>query len=67
MTDFSQPNDKPGTCIKCSGSGQYAWGAVVNGKPTHTGMCYSCKGTGHQDAAQIRCNETYNRHVIITL
>lgn len=64
MYDLSQPNDREGTCVKCKGSGRYAWGAFVNGKPTHSGMCYSCRGTGKQDRRQIKRNETYNRHKI---
>ena len=64
MYDLSQPNDKPGTCIKCKGTGTYSWGACVNGKMTNSGTCFSCKGTGRQDKAQIRCNRTYNRHKI---
>jgi len=33
MYDLSQPNAKPGTCIKCKGSGSYGWGACINGNP----------------------------------
>ena len=29
MYDLSQPNDKPGTCIKCKGTGVYGWGAIA--------------------------------------
>ena len=64
MYDLSQPNDRPGQCGKCKGTGAYAWGAVVNGRPSHTGTCFSCRGTGRQDARQIRTNHTYNRHKI---
>src|SRR5215831_6814876 len=64
MYDFSQPNDRPGTCCKCKGSGTYSWGAVVNGKPAHSGTCFSCRGTGRQSSRQIRRNRTYNRHKI---
>ena len=67
MTDFSMPNATPGKCVKCKGSGEYCWGAVVNGKPTHKGRCHSCQGTGRQDAAQIKRNETYNRHKVVTI
>lgn len=62
MTDFSMPNDKPGECCKCRGTGVYAWGAFVNGKPTNQGTCFSCRGTGCQDLRQIKRNECYNRH-----
>jgi DnaJ-class molecular chaperone len=61
MYDMSQPNDKPGQCGKCRGSGEYRWGAVINGKSQHSGKCNSCGGKGHQDAADIRRNEAYNR------
>ena len=64
MYDLSQPNDKPGTCCKCKGTGIYRWGASVNGKMTNTGPCWSCKGTGKQDQKQIRTNHSYNVHKI---
>ena len=64
MYDLSQPNDKPGTCRKCNGSGMYRWGAVINGKSTHEGTCYSCGGTGKQTKTDIRRNHAYNRHKI---
>jgi hypothetical protein len=61
MYDFSQPNDAPGTCCKCHGTGTYQWGAVVNGVPSKSGACFSCRGTGRQSSRQIRRNRTYNR------
>jgi DnaJ-class molecular chaperone len=64
MYDLSQPNNKPGRCIKCKGSGVYGWGACVNGKMTNSGTCFSCRGTGKQSTRQIKRNETYNRHKI---
>jgi excinuclease UvrABC ATPase subunit len=64
MYDLSQPNDKPGACIKCRGTGVYSWGANVNGKSAHSGPCYSCRGTGKQSDQQIRRNHTYNKHKI---
>jgi DnaJ-class molecular chaperone len=64
MADLSVPNAKPGPCAKCKGSGVYVWGAVINGKPTHSGPCHSCRGTGHQTAADIKRNEAFNRHQI---
>ncbi len=60
MYDLAQPNDKPGTCIKCKGSGVYEWGPSVNGRMRHSGPCYSCRGTGKQDATQIKRNQYYN-------
>lgn len=64
MYDLSVPNSKPGLCAKCRGTGQYSWGAVVNGKPTHVGPCHSCQGTGQQSARDIKRNEAYNRYKI---
>ena len=59
--DFAYVNDAPDkACGKCNGTGEYAWGAVVNGVPTHKGMCFSCKGTGVQSKRQIRTNRAYN-------
>ena len=65
MYDFSQPNEKPGTCCKCRGSGIYRWGPSINGKSQHTGTCYSCRGTGKQSATQIKRNHCYNKHKIV--
>ena len=64
MYDFSQPNDKPGTCCKCKGTGVYGWGAQINGKMQHSGKCFSCGGSGKQSAKQIKRNEAYNRYKI---
>jgi DnaJ-class molecular chaperone len=67
MYDLSVPNAKPGPCAKCKGSGSYSWGACVNGKMTHSGKCFSCRGTGKQDTKQIRRNHTYNRYKVATI
>ena len=67
MYDMAEPNDEPGECGKCRGSGSYNWGAVVNGKPTKTGPCHSCGGTGRQTHSDIKRNEAYNRHKLIRL
>jgi hypothetical protein len=64
--DFSMPNQQPGKCCKCSGTGRYCWGAFVNGRPTKSGICHSCRGTGKQSFRQIQRNLTYNRHKIVT-
>lgn len=64
MYDLAQPNDKPGRCIKCSGTGTYKWGAVVNGVSQHSGKCHSCGGTGAQTKADIARNVSYNKHKI---
>ena len=57
---MSQPNDKPGTCGKCRGTGNWRGGAMVNGKCTHTGRCHSCRGKGHQTQSDIDRNHFYN-------
>jgi DnaJ-class molecular chaperone len=67
MYDLSAPNQSPGTCCKCSGSGVFSWGAVVNGQPSKSGPCHSCKGTGQQTARQIATNHAYNRYKIAML
>jgi len=64
MYDFSIPNAAPGECSKCSGSGEYRWGALVNGKPSKSGPCHSCRGTGQQTVQQIARNNAYNRYKI---
>jgi DnaJ-class molecular chaperone len=64
MYDLAQPNDKPGVCCKCRGTGTYRWGASINGKSQFEGTCHSCRGTGQQSGRQIKINETYNRHKI---
>ena len=33
-------------CERCSGSGIYKWGAMINGCPQFTGTCFACNGTG---------------------
>jgi DnaJ-class molecular chaperone len=65
MTDFAWVNDKPGKCGKCNGTGTYRWGAFVNGRATHEGTCYSCRGTGEQTRVQMRRNSVYNNHKLI--
>jgi DnaJ-class molecular chaperone len=67
MYDLSQPNEKPGICGKCRGTGAYSWGAMVNGKMTHSGTCFSCRGTGRQDRRQIARNAAYNRFKIAAI
>lgn len=64
MYDLSQPNSKPGVCVKCKGSGRYSWGACVNGKMSNSGTCFSCRGTGKQSTVQIKRNRTYNKYKI---
>jgi DnaJ-class molecular chaperone len=67
MYDFAQPNEEPGKCCKCEGTGTYRWGAVVNGRPSKSGPCHSCGGTGRQSGKDIRRNHAYNRHKLATI
>jgi len=64
MYNLAIVNAKPGRCEKCSGRGVYSWGAVVNGKPSKSGTCYSCRGTGQQTNRQRARNSAYNRHTV---
>jgi DnaJ-class molecular chaperone len=64
MYDLAQPNEKPGPCQKCRGTGTYEWGAFVNGRASKSGPCFSCQGTGLQTVQQIKRNEAYNRFKI---
>jgi DnaJ-class molecular chaperone len=67
MHDLSVPNDKPGICAKCQGSGQYQWGAVINGQVSKSGPCHACQGTGQQTWRDIHRNRAFNRHQIARL
>ena len=49
-------------CDQCRGSGVYAWGAVINGVPTNTGMCFRCRGKGTQHLGDMRRNKYYDNH-----
>jgi hypothetical protein len=60
MYDLSQPNDEPGECCKCRGTGIYRWG--MNG--SKEGLCFSCGGAGKQTRSDIGRNCAYNRHKI---
>lgn len=64
MYDLAVVNEKPGQCEKCRGTGFYRWGAIVNGKASHEGPCYSCQGTGKQTKRQIKRNWGYNKYKI---
>lgn len=52
-TQVGEPFEKSGRkyikvqckCDRCGGDGIYKWG-VVNGVPSHIGLCYKCNGTG---------------------
>lgn len=57
-------NDRLTHCEKCNGSGVYAWGGTVNGKPVHEGECFRCGGKGKQDAADRKRNHNYDRYGI---
>lgn len=51
------------TCYQCGGSGIYAWGGSINGKPRHHGTCYRCQGKGHQTTADDKRNNYYDNHI----
>lgn len=51
-------------CDRCRGTGVYAWGGTVNGKPVHTGECFRCGGKGEQDAHDRKRNHNYDRYGI---
>jgi len=51
-------------CEHCSGSGEYRWGACVNGRMTHSGKCYRCGGKGHTDFDDMRRNIGYDNYAI---
>jgi DnaJ-class molecular chaperone len=61
MYDLSQPNEKPGQCVKCRGTGIYRWGNKKEG------TCFSCAGTGQQTKSDIGRNHAYNRHKIVQI
>lgn len=52
-------SDDKGRCYKCRGTGEYRWGAVVNGVSTHRGVCFACKGTGRITQEDAYRNDTY--------
>jgi DnaJ-class molecular chaperone len=64
MYDLAVPNDQPGRCEKCHGSGLYRWGATINGRSEKSGRCHSCGGTGRQTRSDIARNRSYNRYKI---
>lgn len=64
--DLAEVNEAPGTCAKCKGTGEHRW-KWDGRKFLQSGPCYSCGGTGKQTEADIRRNDTYNRHKIIAI
>lgn len=58
MYDLAEPNERPGQCRKCKGTGVYRWGNK------QSGPCYSCRGTGIQSNDDIKRNCTYNQHKV---
>ena len=67
MYDLAMPAHRPGQCPKCHGSGEYHWGATINGKPAKSGPCHSCQGTGQQSRSDIARNRAYNRHKLANM
>ncbi len=53
------------TCPKCHGSGSYGWGAVINGKISHSGPCFRCGGKGKLDFDDMRRCIGYDNHAIV--
>jgi hypothetical protein len=49
-------------CEQCHGSGIFGWGAVVNGKVTHSGPCFRCAGAGRQGQSDFVRNRVYDGH-----
>jgi DnaJ-class molecular chaperone len=43
-------------CDRCHGSGEYLWGACVNGRMTNRGVCFRCEGKGVQNQDDFRRN-----------
>lgn len=58
-----KPRAELNRCNKCHGSGTYVWGAVVNGRPSHSGPCFACKGKGWQTERDRQRNDYYWNHV----
>ena len=49
-------------CDHCDGSGWYKWGACINGKMTHSDICFRCQGKGKMDADDcVRTRGYHNR------
>jgi hypothetical protein len=64
--DLADPNEKPGPCRKCKGTGEFRFG--WNGqKMTKSGPCHSCSGTGRQSRADIARNNRYNDHKLAAI
>lgn len=51
-------------CDHCPGDGTFRWGAVINGKPSHSGKCFHCAGKGRMSAADCARTATYHEHII---
>lgn len=32
-------------CDRCGGTGTYVWGAIINGNPQYSGVCFKCGGS----------------------
>lgn len=52
-------------CDHCQNTGEYRWGACINGAPPQFGgTCHQCQGKGYQDADDQRRNYGYINHAI---
>lgn len=50
-------------CDHCDGSGQYKWGACVNGKMSKSGPCFRCQQRGRMNADDCARTATYHNHL----
>ncbi len=47
-------------CVKCSGTGQFSWGHVLNGTAANQGKCFRCAGKGHLTISDLKRNYGYD-------
>ena len=52
-------------CERCRGTGTYSWGACINGKMEHSGMCYRCGGKGLLNNMDARRCYGYDNYAIV--
>ena len=58
-------NDGRQPCRDCNETGTRGWGANVNGRMTHSGVCYRCQGKGYQTPEDRKRNECYDQHAAL--
>lgn len=47
---------------ECGGTGVWAWGGSMNGKPVHAGEHFRCQGKGWQSRADVVRNSNYDNY-----